>query len=624
MPGGEAAYPELGDDLYPKTEDEHRRLLRDVLEAFEAADQARSQYVDRWQRYYKLRRSWLKRKKNDWRSKVFIPVAFWNIETVLPRLVAQLPKAIVKGVEESDVPGAEAMEDLLDWAENRSGLFLELVKATKSALTYGTGILKTYHRQVKKRFIRPAGYASPQQAPAPMVDPETGGPMVDVDGEPLVASPNGQQASGEPDTYEVYDGPAAEYVDIENFWPAPEATGMDDTRHAFERQFRDMSHIAEFVKKGVYRMPENMGPSDFTSEEEPAQLRAASVELGSMAKDPTHKPVELLHMWTEERIITVANRKAILRVQTNPFQHGEIPYVRIVDYLVEGEFWGMGEIEPIEGLQDVMNALVNQRIDNVKLSMDKMFMVMKNAVADLRDLRTRPGGIIEVDTSNTGTLEQAIMPLDFGDVTSSAFVEVEQIERFIEKVSGITGYQQGTDAPSLNDTATGIALIQEAGNTRQGFKTVLAEMTGLTRLARQFGSIIQQFWDTERMVRLVGPKGEDVFKTFTPESIQGAFDYDIEAQSVVQTESLRQASADSLFQMLFPVLPPDLMTGGLGPGQQKLVEEVLRSRGKKDIDAYLAPPPQPTLPGQGQFAMGPEQIPAGLEQQLLPQEQVPA
>jgi hypothetical protein len=624
MPGSEAAYPELGDDLYPKTEDEHARLLSDVLEAFQAADQARSQYVERWQRFYRLRRSYVKRKKGDWRSKIFVPVAFWNIETVLPRLVAQLPKGIVKGVGPEDVEGAEAMEDLLTWSENRCGLFLELVKSTKSCLTYGTGILKTYHRRVTKPFIRPAGYGAESEA-VPMTDPETGGPFVDVDGEPVMASPNGQEASEQPDTYEVYDGPAADYVDIENFWPAPEATGMNDARYVFHRMFRDLNHIAEFVKKGVYRMPGNMGASDITSEEEPAQQRAASVELGTLAKDPTRKPVELLEFWTEEQVITVANRKAILRVQKNPFLHGEIPFVRMVDYLIEGEFWGQGEIEAIEGLQDVMNALVSQRIDNVRLTMDKMFMVMKGAVGDLRDLRVRPGGVIEVDTSNTGTLEQSIMPLDLGDVTSSAFAEVEQVERFIEKVSGISGYEMGTDAPSLNDTATGIALIQEAGNTRQAFKTVLAEMTGLTRLARHFGSIIQQFWDTERVVRLVGDKGEDIFQTFTPDAIQGAFDYDIESGSATQTESVRQASADSLFQMLFGVLPPDPMGLGLGPGQQKLIEDVLRSRGKKDVDAYLAPPPPPMLPGQGQFGMGPEQIPAGMgAEQLLAEEQVPA
>jgi hypothetical protein len=620
VPGEEAAYAEQGEDLYPRDLDAHQRLLTEVLQAFQAADDARSQYLDRWDRYYKLSRSYAKRKKGDWRSKVFVPVSFWIIQTELPRLAANLPKPLVNPIGVEDQEGAQAMEEVLGWATDQSGTYLEFVKATWSALTYGTGILKTFHKQVKRPRLTQVQEAAQPQI---VMDPETGGPLLDPDGEPVMASPNGQTPEEDPGTYEVYDGPAAQYVDIANFWPAPEAEDVDGARYCIQRVFRDWRYVLDLVNKGVFRLPENMSENDITPEEPPAAERLASIELGAMPKDPTHKPVELLEFWTDELVITVANRKAILRVQKNPFQHGEIPFVRMVDHLVPGEFWGIGEIEPLEGLQDLLNAIVNQRVDNGRLTMDAMFLVAKGALQDLGSLRVRPGGAVEVDfqAAGAGGLEQAIHRLDLGDVNTSAFSEAAEIERMIEKVTGVTGYQQGTDAPSLNDTATGIALIQEAGATRFAFKNKLAELTAYKRLARQFGSIIQQFWDTERAVRLLGPNGEMIFKTFTPEAIQGAFDYDIEAESSTQTESLRKGAATELMQMMFGLLPPDPFTGGMGPGQRALAEDVLRAYGKKDIERYLgtAMLPQQPIPG-----MGPTPLPIGPEPTALPEELQPA
>lgn len=589
MPGAEVAY----EQATPMDQAEHQRILSWALDAFLAAERARTDYDTRWSRYYRLYRSYAPRRKGDWRSHVFIPIVFYVVETILPKLVAELPDFVVYPVEEEDVDPAMEMEELLDWAAERSLLHLELVKSFKSSLKFGTGILKIYHERDAIPRTEQVPVMEPIQVPVPVpvTDPETGEPMLDLDGQPMIDEQMvelGEQPTGEYEERQTevvrYDGPKAEAVDIFNFWPAPEATSIEDARYVVQRTFRDVAYVREQVEKGIYTLPEHITLDGFiTEEDEPHLKRLKDVGI-EVSREPEHRAVEILEFHTNRRrLITMLNRRVIARVVDNPFEHGQKPYVRVVDHYQEHEFWGIGEIEPLEGLQDSMNALQNLRIDNVKVAMNVMFIGHPDNIADPADLQVKPGGFVRV-TDKALPVQQALQPLELGDVTASAFEEVEQLERMTEKVSAVTGYTGGTDAESNNPaakTATGVVTIAEQGNTRFALKVRLAELTGLKALAEQFGSILQQFMPEQMVLRIHGPRGAYEFRQVTQEGIQGALDYDIETQSSTITESMRRDEKLSLFQMLFEFLPPS--------GQMAMIEDILEVFGVKDIDRYLAP-----------------------------------
>lgn len=292
----------------------------------------------------------------------------------------------------------------------------------------------------------------------------------------------------------------------------------------------------------------------------------------------------------------LANRRVILLYRHNPFAHGEKPFIRQVDHLVPHEFWGIGELEVLEGLQDVLNATVNQRIDNTRLLLNAMFMVDTEVVKDLRDLQMRPGGVIRVKGAQGRPLQEFVQQLVLSDVTGGAFAEVAELERTIEKVSGVSAYQTGTDSPDLNATATGVALISEQGNTRFSHKVRLAELTGYRHLARHYGTILQQFMPESQVLRIQGPDGTLTFKSLTPDDIQGAFDYDIEAESITVTESVKKDQALSLFQMF---------ANNPYVNQLALIEDALRAFGHKDTDRYMAQPQMPAAPSQEAAALDP-------------------
>jgi hypothetical protein len=612
VPGTDAIYLE---DTQHLSKDDHNKLLSDCLDKFSAADKSRTPHDTRWSRYYRLYRSFVPAPTASWTSNDFMPITFYVIETILPKLVAQLPEFLVKPMGPEDADPAELMATVLGWAAENSGLFEQQTYAFKDALMYGTGILKTYHRH----DTRPARVQDKRQlsldVPMPVIDPDTGKPMMGPDGPVMGTQPYqlGEHFIGAKDeTVTVYDGPAAESIDLFNFWVAPEASCIEDARYVIQRSFKELDWVKQMVKDKVYIFPEGVDPDEWGAiDDEPHKKRLADIGM-DVSRDPTRRPVEVMEFWTNERCVTMLNRRTVVRAQKNPFLHGEKPYVRIVDHVVPHEFYGVGEIEIIEDLQDVYNALVNMRIDNVKVSINSMFAVNIDHVYDQRDLTTRPGGIVRVREVGM-PVNQVFQRIDMGDVTSSSFIEAEKVLMMVERVTGVSAYQLGSDSASLNKTATGVNIITEQGNIRFSLKMRLAEMTGLRTLGRHFGSILQQFMPDEMSMRITGDAGQFSFASLTPDAILGSFDYDIEPQSMAVTESLMKDQSLSLFQMLSQAIDP--ATGKPYLNVEKLADDVLKAYGIKNRQAYLAPPPPPMpaappgmppgMPPPGQMQGGP-------------------
>lgn len=581
----------LPGDLYPETTEEYDNLVNWCQSAFLAAEAHRRHFETKWERFYRLYNNWIERRPGDWHSTVFIPICFWIVETIVPRLVAQLPKFVTYPVGPEDVIAARNMETLLDWAVRNSGLYIELVAAFKSALKYGTGILKTFYRQDVRKARKRLPKTQPMIAKldVPVAGPD-GQELTDLNGNLITETRDveiGRLDMGmESQVYQytAYDGPAAECIDIFNFWPAPESKDIQSARYVVHRTFKSLGYIMRRVNEGVYRLPSNMTPEELAYvDDNPALKRLSSIGYGSQGNiDPTLRQVELLEFWTDDgRIITMANRKALLRVQRNPFDHSEKPFVRIVDYYQEHEFWGRGEIEPLEGLQDTHNALVNSRIDNIRLVINSMFYVNPAYVEDWKDITMMPGGLVRGKGDHLP--DEVFKRIDMGDVTSSAFTETELVERTVEKVSGVSAYQMGLDSPSLNETATGVAIIQEQGASRFGLKSKLIELMGIRDIGFHFASILQQFAPEERIMRMLGPQGQVDFANMTPESIHGAIDIDIEAESLQQTQTMRVEQKQNLLGLIAEFAPA---------GVNVALGELLDALGIKDKERFIHGDPQ--------------------------------
>lgn len=593
MPGPDMAYADAGPDLYPQSQEEHQQLLAWALDAFTSAKSAKQARETKWMKYHRVYRSYIEADQvASWRSAIFVPYAFSTIEAMVPRLVSSLPSFVCKPVGAEDVIPAKLMEDQLNRSASQTNLRVELIKAVKTCLKYGTGILKNYYYEdVKGRWIQqPKMEEVPIMVEQPVVDETTGAQVIDLDGYPEVSEqeagtemqpvigPDGQPVmEWFKEQILVYAGPASCWVDPFHFWVAPEASSIGDARYTIERFYREQHYIAQKMQEGVYRLPPGFETIEQTfPEDETVEVRDREIGQGGN-EDKTRKPVELLEFHTSDnRVVTVMNKRAVVRVQENPYWHGEKPYSIWPDYLQEGEVWGVGEVEAIEGLQDMTNALYNQRIDNVRLGMDKMIVMNTKAIEDERDLVWKPGGVIRVVGDYLPA--EAVQVLELGDVTESAFAEADKAEQLMERTTGIGGYQLGQVEEGQNRTATGVSLITEQGNSKFAMKVQLMEELALVPLARQWGAIIQQYTTEERTVRTLGPAGQFLFPTLTPEGIQGNLDYEIDVLSSTQSETVKKEQAMMLFQTLAPALPQAI---------PKLSQDLLEAFGVKDFTPYI-------------------------------------
>ena len=80
--------------------------------------------------------------------------------------------------------------------------------------------------------------------------------------------------------------------------------------------------------------------------------------------------------------ITVANEKHLVAFRKNPYYHGNIPYQIGNLYKNDDSFYGMSVIETVLAEQDVMNTLINLRLDNLHNLVNPPFTVWKGGLED--------------------------------------------------------------------------------------------------------------------------------------------------------------------------------------------------------------------------------------------------
>jgi hypothetical protein len=399
----------------------------------------------------------------------------------------------------------------------------------------------------------------------------------------------------------TYVGPKAEAIDLFQVYVDPMATSFEDAEYVIHRMFKPKSWVQERFDNGFFRKPDFMEDGDwkklgFIPEDDPAQQRMSSIDEGGTITEDDR--VEVWEAWYRDgSVLYTLDRRIVVRVVETPYDHGEFPFIRIVDHLNPHEFYGTGEIQHLEGPQDLINALTNQRVDNVRLKLETVFYGDARAIDDRKDLQVYPGAYIPVNNPNDQPLDQVFRQLDMGDVTSSSYNEVDFWKGVVQEVSAVTPYQTGSgDDENMNDTATGVALISEQGNQRFSMKLKMAELTGVEALYRQFGALIQQFTPEDQIMRIMGPEGPS-FKQVEPAALYGAFDFSVEPMSSAQTDMIRQQQAMDLFNTALNAQVPDPATGGQTTRAvfniDPFGQDLLREFHKKEPQRYMAPPPQP-------------------------------
>ena len=547
-----------------------------------------------------------------------------------------------------DVKKAEKIEKLLNWQfMHQCQGFLTLQAWIKAALVYGIGHLKTgWEEQYARK-----GFAQPE-----VIEPDFMQMVEDDSIESLsyldsyeVPVP-AQQARGMPNAasygfspaqvemmrvytdvqgeqkIKTYSGPKLEVIPPEDFLIDPEAKDVDSARFVIHRVMRTISYLREKERDGIYanidRVVQLSGEGnngDYDSTEEVARLQdsASYSAMGytddNEAQQIGRRKVDVFEWWGEldvegdgrtESYLVVVCKNTIIRMERNPYAHGKSPFVDLLPIPDIFSYEGIGYAELAGPHQEVKTAVIKQLLDNASFTNNQMWEVDENAGVDVDALANPfPGKV--VFTNRLGGFK-AITPAQL-DGSSYNLIEFSQGQ--LEQLTGVTRYNQGLDANSLNKTATGISAIMDASSKRKELIARTIAETGLRKLYLKMLQLDQQFIDQNIVIRLFNAPLE-----ISPDDLAGNFDVSVDIGSAVTDDD---TEVRQLFMMVqqYPMLQ---QLGIMRPGNVfTICKKVLDIWGYKNTEMYLSDPQETETARQAmvaiarlaQFVQGTGQVP---------------
>lgn len=521
------------------------KTLNLVIERFGKAKDFRRPREDRWNAYYKLARNYIEDKEYPWRSKLFIPYTFSNIETVIPRIIRSIFN------EFDDVDVNQPVEKLLRYSRTKMDLYTKLYLALKDVCYYGTFILKPIWRyETRKRYeLRPF---------MNIFGREIGSKKTKVD-------------------VDYYDDVDCALVDLFDFYPAPKMKEIDEDSFCVHRIMTTQDEIKR-NKTNVFKNLDKLEEMNSYPGEDTVRERTDTTKDYSPNDyvDSFTKKVELLEYWENDRIITVANRQIVVRDSENPFWHLQKPFIKGVICPVPHEFYGIGIVEMTESLQHELNDIRNMRMDNVNIILNRMWIVERSADIEMRDPMSYPGAVFTSNDIN------GMKQLETQDVTASAYLEEDRVKIDMQNATGIYDYAKGM-APARRETATAVLSLQ--GETNKRFEGMIELLLrGAMRKLNEFTiSLYQQFIPSmENQMKEFNIAGEEMPVIVKPEDIAGIYDYEMSGTPVEGLATL--ARQQYMVQLFMPVL----QSGAVDPIEW--TKELLRVYKFKDIDKIIRQP----------------------------------
>lgn len=563
----------------------------------------RTPYRDNWIEYYKRYRSYRESGNYPFRSNIFVPFTFSLVETVVPMLMGALfnvePLIAVTARKGAVYELSTILEDGLAYycEDARLGLYRKFEDFFKDMAIYGTAFAK-----ILPKFTKRDVYNRYDKARVPELD------YIDVEAiDPFKVYPD----------WRGTDIHSMRFIIIEHDWDIEELWELV---------------AAKRLKASVVKQLEEWHESSSKIDE------AKQERLSGIGVSETHPPaqggrkmIKFYEYWDKNCQIWVGGEgEVIMKEVKNPF--GRIPFVMKQFCRVPHEVYGIGIPEMIEDLQEELNTIRNQRMDNINLIINRMWVANRLADIDFENLVSFAGNIILTNDMD------AIEPLKTQDVTASSYKEEEVLIGDIENTSGIFRYTRG-GPPQRRETATGIIRLQQASNIR--FETILKgiEFDVIREMSSLFLSYMRKFMTPEMFAMIVGPKmfmenAGPVFFLVPVDQVLKNYHFKPMGSSLTAIKELQAQQTIQAFQMLVNLTEPGQPAPDGTPTEVPIVNRrefakmVLKEVfDQKNADRIInpgpgqAPPEPPTqkaaaavLPGKGLVPQQMGGAPPGTEQ----------
>ncbi len=271
------------------------------------------------------------------------------------------------------------------------------------------------------------------------------------------------------------------YTDYNETHSQPLSAAPVPTTEAQEEKYttvKEMWYKELEVRKGVWKDGEFVEKADIPKEE------LANYDI-------------ITRVFTEIRVATVVG-DTLLFDKESDYNHGKFPFIFLPDTELHGKAYPVGRIYYLFGRQDAYNKLNSLVIDNAIRTHNTGFIADEEALSEpmkrnLEKLGARPGVLIETRPGKRFE-KMAPAPLPHGFLTLAETISVS-----FDEGSGVRDVQKG--GMPYETSGKGILALQSAADILN-VPDQLKLNTLLTQFAKLRLTNIQQFYNTERLIRI--------------------------------------------------------------------------------------------------------------------------
>ena len=511
-----------------------------------------------------------------------------TIEWALPSLIKVFTGGdevvTVQGSSEEDDRNAEIMQQLLVYQLQRQNRFFPILyNWMKDALITGMGIIKCYwdRKEDYQLLEQSMNMRAFQELTQQNVEIQS------VEGPDMFGIVRVQYLS----PYYVKNAPVIENILVSELLYSSDAKSLDEANFVAHKKKVTMSYLREREQQGIYANVDQITPKPKTgimNDDQVEQVIGDNYQGTSQEADDARAEVTLYECYTkldwnndgvlEDMIITIVD-DVVLRVEPNYM--GRHPFFAISPTKDPHRIWVKRSYAELIGeLQDLKVALTRQIVQNIALTNDPKMILAEDAI----NIDDYVKGRAVIRKKANHPMQDVAMSMPVNQLSPYTYQFLEYIESQKENRTGITRYNQGLDANSLNKTAMGISQIMGASTQRLELIARMFAETGVYELFRFMIGLNQKFIDQNTVIRLTNKE-----LAISPDDLQGNFDLIVNAGISIASKESTQLMLQSMLTALMqvrgagiPIVTPDNV--------YNLFKKWIEAAGFKNYADYITDP----------------------------------
>lgn len=238
---------------------------------------------------------------------------------------------------------------------------------------------------------------------------------------------------------------------------------------------------------------------------------------GGDSKDATTSIDDYSIVWVHENHLEVDGQDVVfhtlgtLQLLSEPvplkerYFHGKRPFV-LGNCVVEAhKVFPSAPVELTSGTQEEINDVANQRLENVKLVLNKRWQAKRNRNVDIRSLTRNIAGSVTMVTEHDD-----IKHIDTPDVTASSYQEQDRLNLDFDDVSGAFSGSSIASNRKLNETVGGMNILTTQSNLVGEYQLRTFVETWVEPVLRQLILLEREYEVDSTIMALAGQLAEVV------------------------------------------------------------------------------------------------------------------